>query len=670
MTRKEYDKLIEDLKVYSDAYYIEGQSLISDYEFDQLMKLAEKTEEEHPDWKREDSPTSKVGSDLGGLKTLKHKRPMLSLQNTYNQDEVKKWFDEMTVAGVKEIIVEYKYDGVSFSATYENGKIVKGLTRGDGEVGEDITENIKLIDDLNNISEDFTGEVRGEIIMEKTEFERLNVDGKYANPRNLASGTIKLLDQEKFKQRKLRAFTYWLEDSPFKTHKESLDYMKEMGFNVGKYYTAKNFNTLWDHILTIENDKKYIDYDIDGAVLKVNETTLWPQIGGTSKFPHWAKAYKYEPESVVTRVKDIEFWVGRTGKITPVAILEPVFLSGSTVQKATLNNKGYMEAMDIQIGDNVSIKKAAEIIPFINHVIKEDRLTDGQTRTIVKFPTTCPDCGTKLVKHNEDHADFYCDNDKCGSKIVGSIVHFTNHMEIDGFAEIVVERLHKAGLLNSVVDLYKLKDHREEMIKLDRFGEKLVDRLLKNIENSKEQKLEKFLSALGIRNVGRTLSKQLAKKFKDIKVLMGAEKDELYQIDDVGDIVAEAIHSWFKNPENRKMLKDLEDLGVRPKNIEEHEKPQIDLSGKNFCITGALSLVREKYIELIEMCGGKVVSSVSSKTHYLITNDKTTGTSKNKKAKELGIPILNEIELLEMCDALHLLKILFLIMFCSRYHNT
>jgi DNA ligase (NAD+) len=655
MTRKEYDKLIEDLKVYSNAYYLEEVSLISDYEFDQLMKLAEKAEEEHPDWKREDSLTSRVGSDLEGIKTLKHDRPMLSLQNTYNQEELKKWYDEMTAAGVKEIVVEYKYDGVSFSATYEKGKIVRGLTRGDGEVGEDITENVKLIDDLNKVSKDFTGEVRGELLMEKEEFNRLNIDGKYANPRNLASGTIKLLDQEKFKQRKLRAFVYWLEDNK-KTHAQALSDLESFGFNVGQRFVINSFTLLWSIIEAIEKEKPNLSFEIDGAVLKVNDTSLWRKIGGTSKFPHWAKAYKYEPENTVTRVNDIEFWVGRTGKITPVAILEPVFLSGSTVQKATLNNKGYMEAMGIQIGDKVSIKKAAEIIPFINHVVKEDRLTDGQTRTIVEFPTECPDCGTKLVKYNQDHADFYCNNEKCGSKIVGNIVHFTTHMEIDGFAEIVVEKLYKAGLLSSVVDLYKLKDNRKEMIDLDRFGDKLVDRLLKNIEDSKEQKLEKFLPALGIRNVGRTLSKQLSKKFKDIKVLMGTEKDELYQLDDIGDIVAEAIHSWFKNAENKKMLKDLEDLGVRPKSVEEDEKPQIDLNGKNFCITGALSLVREKYVELIEMCGGKVVSGVSSKTHYLITNDKTTGTSKNTKANELGIPILNEVELLEMCDSLHLLK--------------
>jgi DNA ligase (NAD+) len=661
MTQKEYNELLNKLIAYSDSYYNEHISLITDKEFDILLKELEDIEEAHPEWVREDSLTKRPGISVMGEKQ-KHGRPMLSLQNTYNKEEIEEWYNKMVKDfGVKDFITEYKYDGVSFSAIYENGKIVKGLTRGDGEYGEDITQNLKLINDLQlDLTKRFSGEVRGEIIMEKSEFERINISGNYANPRNLTSGTLKLLDVERFKERKLRAFVYWLEDAKYPTHKDCLNHLSNEGFNVGEYYVANDFSTLWDNILAIEKNKKSVDYDIDGAVIKVNQRDLWGKIGGTSKFPHWAKAYKYEPDTMITTVKDVEFWVGRTGKITPVAILEPVFLAGSTVQKATLNNKVYMENLDIQIGDKVDIKKAAEIIPFINHVVKDLRLTDGQTRTKVTFPTHCPECGTKLKKLNDEHQDYYCTNDDCPARIVGKIVKFTTDMEIDGFAEIMVEKLYNAGFLCSFEDLYNLKTHREEILQLDRMGDKLIDRLLKNIEDSKTQKLEKFIASLGIWNVGKSVGKALVKEFGTLKLIMGAGKEELLAMDDVGDTIANAIYDYFRNPANKKMIQTLIDnYGL---NLQEGDISQkvdaLSLDGKNFCITGALSLKRDDYIELIENLGGKVVGSVSKNTHYLITNDKTTGTSKNIKARELGVPIINEEEMLTMCDSLHLLKTL------------
>jgi DNA ligase (NAD+) len=662
MTKEIYDKLIDDLIKYSDSYYNNHISLIDDREFDMLIKQAEAIESVHADWIRKDSPTQNVGSGSKDGK-IKHKRKMASLQNTYNEAEVREWATKMlSEYGVLDFIVEYKYDGVSFAARYENGNLIQGLTRGDGEYGEDITQNLREIDDLKNISPKFTGEVRGEILIEKAEFERLNIDGKYANPRNLASGTLKLLDVEKFKERKLRAYTYWLEDSNFNSHEGSLVYLRDNGFNVGKYFKANalKFEELWSIINQIEKDKSELLFEIDGAVLKVNQIGLWSQIGGTSKFPHWAKAYKYEPDTAITTVKDIEFWVGRTGKITPVAILEPVFLSGSTVQKVTLNNKGYMRAMDIKINDQVNIKKAAEIIPFINRVITENRLTDGKSRTRVEFPTHCPDCKTKLVKHNEEHSDFYCTNELCVSRIVGTIVKYTSEMEIDGFAEIIVEKLRSENFLCSIEDLYKLKKHRNEIIKLERMGEKLVDKLLLNIENSKTQKLEKFISAIGIKNVGKSTSKALYKKFGSLKLIMGASKEELTAIEDIGDIVAENIYNYFRKTENRQFINNMIEVhGMKfeePDIVKEVESSPLKLDGKTFCITGALSLERGQYVRLIESLGGKISDSVSGKTNYLITNDKTTNTNKNIKARELAIPILNEKELLELCDALNLLK--------------
>jgi DNA ligase (NAD+) len=660
MTNEIYNKLIDDLIKYSDSYYNHHISLIDDKEFDILMKQAEAIELAHPEWIREDSPTQNVGIASTEGK-IKHKRKMLSLQNTYNKDELKEWVGKMLLNhDVSDYIIEYKYDGVSFAAHYKDGVLIQGLTRGDGEYGEDITQNLREIEDLQNISKKFTGEVRGEVLMEKAEFDRLNSEKKYANPRNLTSGTLKLLDVEKFKERKLRAFVYWLEDSSFESHEGSLVYLRDNGFNTGTYFKASalKFEELWGVISKIENEKPSLDFEIDGAVLKVNQISTWSKIGETSKFPHWARAYKYEPDTAVTTVKDIEFWVGRTGKITPVAILEPVFLSGSMVQKATLNNKEYMKNLDIMIGDKVNIKKAAEIIPFINHVIFEER--EGQTRTKAKFPLYCPKCGTKLTKLNEDHQDYYCTNDDCPARIIGRIVKFTTDMEIDGFAEIIVEKLYTAGFLYSFEDLYNLKSHREEIIKLDRMGEKLVDNLLKNIEDSKSQKLEKFIAGLGIWNVGKTVAKELVKNFGTLKLIMGASKDEFIEIDDIGETIATSVYEYFRDPKHRKMIQTLiDDYGLRLQEEDISGKTDaLVLDGKNFCITGALSLKRDDYTELIESLGGKVVGSVSKNTHYLITNDKTTGTSKNIKAKQLGIPIINEEEILTMCNSLHLLKIL------------
>jgi DNA ligase (NAD+) len=646
MTKEIYDKLIDDLVKYSESYYNNHISLIDDREFDMLIKQAEAIEAVHPDWTREDSPTKNVGSGSKDGK-IKHNRKMASLQNTYNETEVREWSTKMlSEYGVLDFIVEYKYDGVSFAARYENGNLIQGLTRGDGEYGEDITQNLREVDDLKNISPKFTGEVRGEILIEKAEFERLNVDGKYANPRNLASGTLKLLDVEKFKERKLRAYTYWLEDSNFNSHEGSLVYLRDNGFNVGKYFKASalKFEDLWSIINQIEKDKAELPFEIDGAVLKVNQIGLWSAIGGTSKFPHWAKAYKYDPEKAITRVKDIEFWVGHSGKITPVAILEPVELSGSTVQKATLNNRTYMEQLDIQIGDYVNIKKAAEIIPFINHVIKN--LREGQTRTTVSFPTHCPSCGTELKKYNDEHADSYCMNTSCKARVIGTIVKYTSTMEIDGFAEVIVEKLYDAKLLCSVEDLYTLKDKKEQMINLDRMGTKLVDKLVDNIEGSKNQSFEKFLAAISIKNAGKGTSKRLLKKFNNIDELMKATKQDLVQVEDIGDIVAQNIIDFFN--ENKGFIETLRSHGVNMEKEKTESETLNLLNGKAFCITGALSRVRSEIEQMIEALGGKNVSGVSKNTDYLVTNDQVTLTSKLTKARELGVKIISEMELIEM----------------------
>jgi DNA ligase (NAD+) len=652
MNKQEYDKIVDDLIRYSEYYYKESKSLISDKEFDILLKKAEAFERDNPNLIREDSPTQKVGSDVVKNQKvgIKHTRPMLSLENTYNKEELKEWCDKMHTFNVKSYVVEPKYDGVSFAARYKKGKLVQGLTRGDGEVGEDITQNLLLIPDLNKISEEFTGEIRGEIMITLSEFKRLNEDGKYANPRNLASGSIKLLDPEEFKKRNLIAYVYWLEDDKIHRHTDSLEAIKKYGFREPKYFLCfsyENVSEAVDYILGLKKSGS-LDVDLDGAVIKVEMKELWPKIGGTSKFPHWAKAYKYDPETAITKIKDVEFWVGHAGKITPVAILEAVELSGSTVQKATLNNKTYMEELDIQIGDSVNIKKAAEIIPYINYVIKENR--EGQTRTPVVFPTQCPTCGSELKKYNEDHSDFYCMNESCKSRVVGTIVKYCNTMEIDGFGEIVVGKMYDAGILKSIEDLYMLQGKRLAISEVDRMSVHTAFKLEENVEKSKTQSFEKFLTAISIKNAGKGTAKRLLKKFNDIDEIMNATKEDLMEVEDIGEIVAQNIIEYFK--ENKGFIERMKSYGVNMEKEKSESKVISNLlDGKAFCITGALSRVRSEVEALIEALGGNNVSGVTKKTDYLVTNDQETQTSKLLKAKELGVKIISEHELLEMLNA-------------------
>lgn len=654
-----YKELKELLIKASNAYYIDNNPIMSDYEFDIKLNELEKLEQQQG-FADEDSPTRKPGSDLELVDmTNKHGRPMLSLENTYSFEEIEKWYNDVIKAtgdNSPEVIVDAKYDGGSGALRFNQSGLQKALTRGNGEVGEDITQNVKYCSDniwskKSYYGMPFIGEVRGELIMTKEGFNKLNNDGKYQNARNLLSGSLKLLDIYEFIPRaeSIKFYAYWLEESTNQTYEGDLAQLKMFGFDVGKYYVCHNIDEIKKAINELETAD--LGVALDGAVLKLNNKKYWSQLGSTSKFPRWARAYKYKQESVQTVIRKIEFWAGRTGKITPVAWFEPRFLDGSTIQKATLNNKDFYDAMDIAVGDTVSVQKAAAIIPQIISV--DNRPID---RVKIPFPKKCPNCGAKLVKHNEAHADWYCDNIDCSARIVDQIINYTHALEIDGFAEIIVERLYGANLLNSISDLYRLNEHIEEISKLERLSEKIARKLAANIEDSKTNDFWKLLTGLGIPNVGPKTAKVLAKKFKTMKVLQTANREDFLEVEDIGEIVSESIILYFQN--HKKLIQELTDFGVNMTEgyLNEDNKPSINLEGKTFCITGALSLTRDIYINLIETCGGKVVSSVSKKTSYLITNDKTTGTTKNMKARELGIPILNERELLEMCDSLSLLK--------------
>lgn len=632
---------------------------MSDFEFDIKLKELEKMEEEQG-YRDSDSPTIKPGSDL--LKENnenKHKRPMLSLENCYSIEEVEKWYNDMKIAtgeNAPQVIVDCKWDGSSGALRYSNGKLYKALSRGSSLVGEDLTSNLQYCENniwapKKSLGFPFNGEARGELIMTKEGFNILNKEGKYQNARNLVAGSLKLLDIDEFIPRAeyIKFYAYWLEDDESKTYSQDLNTLKMFGFNVGPYYICKSIEEIKDAINKIENSD--FDCAIDGAVLKLNDKKYWNIIGSTSKFPKWAKAYKYKQESAETVITKIEFQTSRSGKVTPLAWFEPRFIDGSTIQKATVNNKEFYDAMDIAVGDTIEVHKAAAIIPQI--IAVNDR---PSTRTKIPFPKLCPSCGEKLSKKKDDQTDLFCTNKNCRSRIVDQIINYTHAIECDGFAEILVERLHDAGLLNSISDLYRLKDHKVSIADLDRMSDKMADKLCDNIENSKTAEFWKVLAGLGIPNVGPKTAKILANQFKSMAVLEAATQVELEMVEDIAEITAKSINKWFI--ENHKLIRELEGFGVTMsiELSEDDEKPQIDLDGKTFCITGALSLKRDTYIELIEACGGKVVSGVTSKTSYLVTNDKTTGTTKNKKAQELGIPILNEKELLEMCDALNLLK--------------
>jgi DNA ligase (NAD+) len=478
--------------------------------------------------------------------------------------------------------------------------------------------------------------------MTNSEFKRINHEGQYANPRNLASGTIKLLDPSIFKQRTLNAFVYWLEDETMTSHSESLQRIQQAGFPVGPYFMCSSMDDIWNTIQQIETMKinTTLDLELDGAVLKVDDKTLWPTIGSTSKFPQWARAYKYEPENTLTRIRAIEFWVGVTGKITPVAIMDPVFLSGSTVSKASLSNFEYIQEKDIRIGDQVKIRKAAEIIPQVMYSIKEVRTGE---EGIVVPPTHCPSCGQVLGKWNELHTDIYCQNDQCPSQVVGVITKYCSVLDMEGFGEKIVQRLYEEKLLTSIPQLYELKNHYDRLIQLDRLGKKIVDKLLDKVEQSKTKPLHKILEALSIREAGQVTAKKIADHFQSIDAIMQAKVEDFLRIEDVGDIVASSVVSYFQT--HSILIQELRAHDVSMLPAVKSTPSKGPLSGLKICITGTLSRPRKEYETLIVQAGGTPVDDVSKTTNILVTNDPNAGSSKLKNAVKFSVRIISEVEL-------------------------
>lgn len=653
---KELRELIEK---YSYYYYTLNKSLISDVEFDKLLKELEDLEKVNPQYSMFDSPTQQVGSSLKNTKFSKvtHKEKMLSLSNSYNIGEIEdfiKRVDKLLENRKKpSYVLEVKLDGLSISVTYKDGKLVQGVTRGDGVIGEDVTENILQIQSIPKfLKEKIDIEVRGEIVLPISKFQKINekrlANGEeiFANPRNAASGTLRQLDPEIVKERGLDCYFYFVvggEKYGIKTHREAFDFIEKIGLKTtGIDEVLTSVEEIDKRIEYWKDAREKLDYETDGMVLKVNEIEYWEVLGNTTKSPRWAIAYKFPAKQVSTKLLGITWQVGRTGKVTPVAELEEVEVSGSRVKRASLHNFDEIVRKDIKIGDKVFIEKAAEIIPQVVKSIKELRTGEEQE---VLAPTTCPICGTPLEKE-EGLVDLKCPNPSCPAKVQGRFEYFVSRdgMNIIGLGQKIVERFLELGYLNDVTDIYRLSEHREEMEGLEKMGKKSVENLLNSIEESKQREYSKVLYSLGIPEVGKFMANLLADESGSIDRLMEMTKDELLMINGVGEKVADSIINFFASEENLEIIEKLKGFGLNFSGEKQSKVEKNVFEGKTFLVTGKLTkFTREGIKEEIEKFGGKNLSAVSKNLDYLIVGEKAG--SKLKKAQEIGtIKIITEDE--------------------------
>ncbi|MFA5691973.1 MAG: NAD-dependent DNA ligase LigA [Acholeplasmataceae bacterium] len=649
---KVYERILELRKEINHAnymYHTKDKPLISDLEYDKLLKELIDLEEKHPEYDSDTSPSKKIGGTiLDGFKKYQHESRMMSLSNVFNFEELETFYNRISPL-TNEFTTELKIDGLAVSLIYKSGKFVAAATRGDGSVGEDVTNNVKTIKSLPLLlNEEIDIIIRGEIYLSHHEFMKIN-DSRinenleiFANPRNAAAGTIRQLDSSVVAKRNLSLFVYnVVNPNQYKnTQYEILNYLKELGFSVNPYFKlANNLEELKLHINEYDEIRKTLPYDTDGVVIKVNDFKYYEEIGYTAKAPKYATAYKYQTERAMTKINDITFQVGRTGVITPVAELEPVFVSGSLISRATLHNEDYIKSKDIRINDYVLVHKAGEIIPEVISVILEKRKNNKPFEMI----KNCPICNFPLER-KEGEADYYCNNPDCPGKNIYSLIHFAHKgaMDIDGLGEKVMETLHDLTYIKNIPDIYKLKDHRNELILLKGFGIKKVDKLLNAIEESKKISFDRFIFGLGIKHVGERVSKILTNKFNTIDSLIDANYDDLINLDDIGPEIANSVINYFENDANLKMLEELKSFNL---NLES-EKVEIKehlFNNKTFVLTGSLNNYTRKEASLIiEKLGGKVSSSVSSNTDYLLSGEASG--SKLKKALELNIKIINEEE--------------------------
>lgn len=652
--QKRIEELTEILNQANYQYYVLDNPQMLDFEYDHLLRELEELEAANPAFAKPDSPTQRVGGEaLHHFEKITHSVPLMSLQDVFSLEELEDFLAKIINSHPETAFtVEPKVDGLSVALEYVDGIFVRGATRGDGVVGEDVTENLKTI---RSIPMRLTGApkhliVRGEVFMPKQSFAKLNaqqeMDGKplFANPRNAAAGSLRQLDPKIAAKRGLDILVFNVqlaEGLAFESHAQSLDFLKQLQFKVIPYVTLSEVEEIKKHVLSINEEREKLSCDIDGAVIKVNNLGLREELGATAKFPRWAAAYKYPPEIKDTIVEDIVVQVGRTGVLTPKAVVRPVRLAGTTVTNATLHNQDFISERDIRIGDTVKIRKAGEIIPEILEVDFSKRPSDAPA---YKLPCNCPVCGAATEK-DPDGAFVRCTGIECPAQLSRNIAHFVSRdaMDIDGLGESIVENLIERGLIKSPADIYYLT--LDQMKSLWQSGETAAQKLIGSIEASKEQDLGKLIFALGIRQVGAKTGKTLAKRFGHLDNLMSATVDELKTVDDIGAVTAESISSWFSQPQSRNMIERLREAGV---NFESKRIiTDLRLDGKTFVLTGALSqFTREDASEKIELMGGKVSGSVSKKTSYVIVGENAG--SKERKARELGIPILSEDDFLKM----------------------
>jgi DNA ligase (NAD+) len=658
------DELVKELNQHTYNYYVLAMPTIADYEFDKKLETLAKLEKEHPEYADPNSPTQRVGGDLTkNFVTVKHKWPMLSLGNTYNEQDLRDFDDRIrkAIGDDFQYVCELKFDGLSISLTYEQNQLVRAVTRGDGTQGDDVTTNVKTIRNipqrLKSSDSPEIFEIRGEIFMHRAAFERLNKEREelgevtYANPRNFAAGTIKMQDSAEVAKRPLDAFFYSLntDRTLFHTHWESLHAIKSWGFHVSEHSRlASDIDEVLEFIKHWENERFKIGYDIDGIVIKVNSYGQQQELGFTAKSPRWAISYKYKAQEVETILQKVTYQVGRTGAVTPVANLKPVQLAGTTVKRATLHNANEIERLDLHEGDTVFVEKGGEIIPKIINVNLEKRAEDAKP---VIYPTACPECGTPLIR-NAGEVAFYCPNDEgCPPQIVGKMQHFIGRkaMNIDGVGDETIETFYRHGLVRHISDLYTLKDRADELKNLDRFGEKSIVNMLNGIEKSKEMPFEKVLFGLGIRYVGETVARKLAFAIKNIDRLINATVEELTSIDEIGLRIADSIVEYFHKPEHMRQIALLRSYGLQFEAAETTIKLQSDkFTGKTFVISGVFEgISRDELKDLIEGNGGKILSSISAKLNFLVAGD-NMGPSKLEKAQKLKIPMISQQELLEM----------------------
>ena len=653
--------LREKINYHNQRYYVLADPEISDYEFDLLLKELIFLEEKHPELVTKDSPTQRVGSDITKkANQIEHKTPMLSLSNTYNEEELFA-FDKRVQSGLDEselvdYVVELKIDGVSASIHYQNGFLLKAATRGDGNVGEEITNNIRTIRSIPLKVKDLSEfEVRGEVFMPTDGFNKFNAEREsrgeklFANPRNSTAGTLKLQDPKIVNERPLDIFTYYLlgDDINITSQVESLDFLRQQGFKINSNYKlCKNIGEVIEYCRGWESERENLPYEIDGIVIKVNSVEQQKRLGSIAKSPRWATSFKFKAKQVTTRLNKVTWQVGRTGAVTPVAELEPIELAGSVISRATLHNYDEIERKDIRENDYVKIEKGGDVIPKVVEVDLSQREDESKQLPI---PTECPICKSELQR-TESEVALYCINNSCPAQVKGRIIHFASRgaMDIEGLGEAIVNLFVDMGILKSFSDIFNLCEKENELKALERFGEKSIENLLASIEKSKEQPFHKVLFALGIRYVGAGVARKLTTAFITIEKLRAATIEDLEAVDEIGPSISKSLTEYFSHYENLQLIEKLQNSGLSFKS-DEKEIGNSNLEGLTFVLTGSLTMSRDKAKEIIINSGGRFSSSLSKKTDYLLAGDKAG--SKLKKAETLGVKIISEDEFINLLSS-------------------